>query len=284
VGSAPLLVTGATGNVGREVVRALLEAGEPVRVGVRDPASARLPAGVEVVRVDFEDPSSFAPAVGGARGLFLLRPPAIARVGPTLNRLADVATAGGVRHGVFLSVAGAERNRVVPHHRVERHLARSGRPWTVLRPGFFAQNLTGPYRDDIRAGRIVVPAADGRVAFVDARDLGDVAADALRRPEVHAGRAYHLTGPAAVPFAEVAELLSAVLGRPVRYVPASVRRYVGHLRAQGLPAAQVLVQTVLHVGLRRGDAEEVDPTLPHLLGRPARTVAQFVADHAEAWR
>jgi uncharacterized protein YbjT (DUF2867 family) len=87
-----------------------------------------------------------------------------------------------------------------------------------------------------------------------------------------------------VPFAEVAALLAAALGRPVRYVPASVRRYAGHLRAQGLPAAQIVVQTVLHVGLRRGGAEEVDSTLERLLGRPPRTLAQFVADHVGAWR
>lgn len=279
----PLLVTGATGNVGLPLVRALLAAGEPVRAALRDPArdAGRLPASVECVRLDFADPTTFAPAVEGVRGLFLLRPPAVARVGPTLNRLIDVAARAGTEHCVFLSVAGAERNVIVPHHRVERHLRRDPLGWTILRPSFFAQNLTSAYRDDIRGGRIVVPAGDGRVAFVDTRDLADVAALVLRDPSRHRRAGYLLTGPEALTFARVAELLTHALGREVRYEAAGVRGYMAHLRRQGLPGVQVAVQTVLHTGLRFGQAETVDPTLGRLIGRPPRTMAEFVADHVD---
>ncbi len=270
----PFLVTGASGNVGRAVVAALEAAG----------AEVRAPGHTGAARLDFEDPATFGPSVKGCRGLFLLRPPAIARVGPTLNRLVDVAAQHGIEHCVFLSVAGADRNPVVPHHRVERHLKGGPLAWTILRPGFFAQNLTGPYVADIRAGRLYVPARDGRVAFVDARDLGDVAALALRNAAEHAGRAYHLTGPRAVTFTEVAALLTETLGRPVRYEPASVLGYARHLRATGLPAAQIAVQTVLHVGLRRGQAAAVVPTLGQLLGRPARPIERFILDAADTWR
>jgi len=262
-------------------VRALVAAGEPVRAAVLDPArdAARLPTGVECVRLDFADPATFAAAVEGVRGLFLLRPPAVARVGPTLNRLIDVAAAAGVEHCVFLSVAGAERNVMVPHHRVERHLSRDPIGWTILRPSFFAQNLTSAYRDDIRSGRIVVPAGDRRVAFVDSRDLADVAALVFQDPSRHRRSGYLLTGPEALTFACVAELLTRALGRAVRYEAASVRGYLAHLRRQGLPGVQAAVQTVLHTGLRFGQAETVDPTLGQLLRRPPGTMAAFVADH-----
>ncbi len=283
--TGPVLVTGATGNVGGAVARSLLAAGLPVRVAGTDPARlrARFPA-AEAVRLDFLDARTFPAAVAGAGGLFLLRPPPISRVGPTLNALVDAAARHGVGHVVFASVAGADTNRIVPHHRVETHLRTAGVPWTVLRPGFFAQNLADAYRRDIREqNRIFLPAGRGRAAFVDTRDIGDVAAAVLADPAAHTEAGYTLTGPAALGFDEVAAVLTEVLGRPIRYQRATVPAYLRHLRRQRVGWAQAIVQTVLHTGLRRGQAERVDPTLPRLLGRPARTLEEYVRDHRELW-
>lgn len=283
---APVLVASATGNVGRAVVAGLLDAGIPVRAGDLDPARvhARFP-GVEAVHLDVTDPATFAPALEDVAGLFLLRPPPVSRVGPTVNALVDEAVRARVGHVVFSSVAGADTNRIVPHHRVETHLQASGLDHTILRPGFFAQNLGDAYRADIRDDdRLFVPAGQGRVAFVDVRDLGEVAARVFADPAPHRGRGYVLTGPVAVTFDEVADELSRVLERSIDYVPAGVLPYARHLRARGLPLPAVVVQTILHVGLRRGDAEAVDSTLADLLGRPPRTIVDYVADHAELWR
>jgi len=168
---------------------------------------------------------------------------------------------------------------------VERHLAEGAGDWTLLRPGFFAQNLGDAYRRDLAEDdRLYLPAGRGRVAFVDVRDVAEVAARAFAEPAAHAGKAWTLTGPAALGFDEAARLLTAVLGRSIRYQPASVAGYALHLRRRGLPWGQVAVQSVLHVGLRAGQAERVDPTLPRLLGRPARTLAEYVRDHAGLWR
>lgn len=273
-----ILVTGPSGNVGRPVVEQLVARGAEVRCGVRRPDGAGLGAGTTTAHLDFEAPETFAPAVAGCDAVFLLRPPAISRVGPTLNRFVDVARGAGVRHVVFLSVAGAARNPIVPHHRVEQHLRRHGPAHTILRPGFFAENLTSAYPEDIREGRLYVPAGDGRVAFVDARDLGEVAAGALLREPARRRTAYLLTGPEALGFDDVARLLSERLGRPVCYEPANVLGYWRHLERRGLPRAQIAVQTVLHVGLARGNAETVDPTLGALLGRAPRTMRDFVTD------
>jgi uncharacterized protein YbjT (DUF2867 family) len=284
--TAPVLVTGATGNVGGAAARSLRAAGIPVRVGGLDlDALHRAFPGVPAVRLDFGDARTFAAALAGAGGLFLLRPPQIARVGPTLNALVDAAARHGVGHVVFASVTGADTNPLVPHHRVETHLRRSGLPYTILRPGFFAQNLADAYRRDIRDDdRIFLPAGDGRVAFVDTRDLGDVAATVFADPAAHAGAGYTLTGPEALDFTEVAALLTEALGRPIRYRPATVAGYLRHLRRRDVPLVQALVQTVLHTGLRRGQAETVDPTLPLLLGRAPRTLGQYVHEHRDLWR
>lgn len=284
----PVLVTGAGGNLGGAVMRSLAAAGIPARAAGTDPARLRRSfPDAACVRLDLHDPTTFGTAVAGARGLFLVRPPAIARVGPTLNALVDAAQRHGVEHVVFASVTGADTNRVVPHHRVETHLRGldgSGTSWTVLRPGFFAQNLADAYRADIvEDSRIYLPARTGRAAFVDVRDIGDVAAAVLADPASHRGEGYTLTGPRALGFDEVAALLSRALGRPVRYEPASVLGYARHLRRRGLPASQLLVQTVLHTGLRRGQAEAVDPTVQRLLGRPARDLEEYVGDHLDRW-
>nr|WP_274387427.1 NmrA family NAD(P)-binding protein [Salsipaludibacter albus] len=279
----PVVVTGATGNLGGAVATSLAAAGHVVRAGLTDPARWHDDS-IAPVHLDLTDAATFPAAMTGASALFLMRPPAIARVGPTLNRLVDAAVDAGVAPVVFASVAGADSNRVVPHHRVETHLQAAGIAHTILRPGFFAQNLGDAYRADIRTDdRLYVPAGDGRVAFLDVRDLGDVTATILADPGAHAGRSYHLTGPAAVTFVDVADLLSRRLGRPIHYHPASVVGYLGHLRRSGLPVAQVVVQTVLHVGLRRGDAAPVTSTLADLLGRPARTLDDYVTDHLDLW-
>lgn len=281
----PVLVVGASGNVGSATVRALVARGIAVRCGVTDPPRFAAIPDAETVELDLFRPETFGPAVDGAGGLFLLRPPPVSKVGPTLNALTEAAVAAGVEHVVFSSVAGADTNRVVPHHRVETHLREHAPSWTILRPGFFTQNLTDAYRGDIvQDDRIYLPAGTGRVAFVDTRDIGDVAGAVFADPGPHRGRGYTLTGPRPVTFAEVAELLSMSLGRTITYQPATVLGYLRHLRHQRLPLAQVAVQTVLHTGLRRGDAEAVDPTLPRLLERPARTVEDYVREHAATWQ
>jgi uncharacterized protein YbjT (DUF2867 family) len=278
------LVTGATGNVGREVIRAARARGLGIRAAVTDEARARKVLGseVDVARLDYRDRSTFACA-DGANALFLMRPPAIADVAGTLLPFVDEARRRGVEHVVFLSVAGAETNKLVPHHAVEEHLLK-GDGWTILRPGFFAQNFGDAYRRDIvEDDRVYVPAGRGRVTFVDVRDVAEVAAMALAVPNEHERRAYTLTGPQAVGFTSAAAELTHVLGRPVRYEAASIVGYARHLRGRGMPWAQVAVQTALHVGLRFGQAERVDPTLERLLARQPRSLPDYLRDHEELW-
>ncbi len=283
--NGPIVVTGALGNVGSAVVEHLLGRSASVRaVDIHpDALTARFGSDLEVARLDFGEPASFAPVLDGARKVFLIRPPAISRVGPTLNRFLDDAAEAGVEHVVFSSVAGADTNRVVPHHRVEQHLFAGDLAWTILRPGFFSQNIGSAYRQDIvEDDRIFIPAGEGKVAFIDARDIGEVAAVALTE-DGHQGQAYHLTGPQAQTIEEVAAVMSEVLGRTIRYEPASAFGYFRHLRGQGLVVVQAVVQTILHVGLRKGDAEPVTDTIERLLGRPARSVQEYVTDHADLW-
>jgi uncharacterized protein YbjT (DUF2867 family) len=257
-----ILVTGAVGNVGREVVRAIAARGGPVRAA--DLSLAAIHAlhgeGIDAAVLDYGAHETFADAVKGCDRVFLVRPPAIACMESTLLPFIDAALENGVKHIVFLSCAGAATNKLVPHHAVEKHLADSGANHTLLRPGFFAQNLGGAYRY-----------------------VAELAAIVLEDPGAHQNTAYNCTGPEAFSFEETARLMTDVIRRPIRYESASIAGYVRHLHLRGLPLAQIAVQTVLHVGLRFGQSEKIDPTLERLLGRRPRTLATYVRESANLW-
>ncbi len=189
-----------------------------------------------------------------------------------------------VEHIVFLSVVGGGTNKLVPHHAVEKHLAERAVSHTLLRPGFFSQNLGVAYREDIAEdGRLFLPAGRARVAFVDIRDVAELAALIFDNPDLHRGAAYTCTGLEALSFEETARLMTDVIRRPIRYESASIAGYVRHLHVRGLPLAQIAVQTVLHVGLRFGQSETIDPTLERLLGRRPRSLAAYVRESADLW-
>ncbi|MFO0744148.1 MAG: NmrA family NAD(P)-binding protein [Myxococcota bacterium] len=282
-----ILITAALGNVGGEVARACAARGLAMRVADRDASAlrARLPDH-EAAALDFLDRATWPAALEGCDRVFLLRPPPIGDMEATLLPFVDAAYAAGVEHIVFLSVAGAERMKWVPHRKVELHLMARGKGFTLLRPGFFAQNLKDAYRRDIvEDGRLYVPAAEGRVAFLDVRDVGDVAARVFDEPARFRGQALTLTGPEALTFREVAALLSQRLGRTIAYQPAGILGYARHLRRKrGMPWTQIVVQTILHVGLRRGDAERVEPTVEALLGRPPGSLGEYVDRALDTWQ
>ncbi len=279
-----VLVTGATGNAGSAVVASCLARGLPVRAAVRSGRDARVPAGAQVVAFDFGDPATWSAALDGAQGVFLLLPPGMGRIRSTILPFIDRARERGISPLVYMSVQGAEESRVLPHRTIETALMGGPKDWTILRPGFFAQNVGGPYRGDIRDdARIFLPTGRARVAFIDIRDLGDVAAEVFANPDSHAGHAYALTGSESPTFTQVASILSEELGRPIRYEPASLPAYLRHLRRRGFGWGQALLYARLHIGLRWGEGDRPTPDLPSLLGRPPRTMRDYVRDHRQLW-
>lgn len=292
--ATPVLVTGATGNVGRAVVRALLETGAAVRALATAPDAARLQLDtsslLSIVPFDFENPQTSTAAFAGARVLFLMRPPAIgnARV---ITRALDAAYASGVRRVVFLSVQGAAQNPLVPHHAIEKHLkALAGLhpsfSYTLLRAAFFMQNLSTTHAADIRElNEILLPAGNGRTAFVDARDVGAAAALVLTEtePAPSANRAYELTGREALTYVEVAVILSRVCGRLIHYDHPGLLRFYRAMRRRGQARGFILVMMALYSTARLGLAAHLSPDLEALLGRPPRTLENFLRENVAAF-
>lgn len=237
-----------------------------------------------VAELDFRDSKTWISALDGHDAVFLVRPPAIADVQRNINPFIDLAYARGVKHIVFISVAGADRNRFLPHAKVEAHLASCGKAYTNLRPGFFAQNLQDAYLADIlEDDRIILPVGRAKVNWIDVRDVADVATLVLSQRDRHLGHSYWLTGPGPVGLDRVAGIMTEVTGRAVVYEAVSIPGYMLHLRRRHLPAGTILVQTILHAMLRYGHGAGYDPTLEQLLDRPARSIETYIRENAAVW-
>ncbi|MFW5785961.1 MAG: SDR family oxidoreductase [bacterium] len=282
--SNKILVTGATGNVGREVVKCLASMGAPVVAAVsNEDAAARVPQGVEGRVFRFGDESTYAAAFEGVDRLFLMRPPQIADVRRHLFPVIDVARDAGVRHIAFLSLLGVEKNKIVPHYKVEQHLLTAGVPYTFLRPSFYMQNLSTTHREEILENDVIsVPVGRARTSFVDVRDIGEVAARVLTT-EGHAGRAYDLTGPEALEYGEVAQIFTEVLGRRIVYTNPSPVRFYLETRRRGVHRKFALVMVALYTATRFGSGENVSDDVQRLLGRPPVSMRRFVEDYADTW-
>ncbi len=279
-----ILVTGAPGNVGTDLVHLLQAEGPAFRVGARRPerAQAILGEGVETVRFDFEDPTSFAGALAGVSRIFLVRPPQLADVPKQILPFLEAARTAGVEQVVFLSVMGADTMPFLPHAKIEKWLMASGMAWTMLRPTFFMQNLSTTYRQMIReTGEIALPVGKGRMSYIDCRDIAGAALATLKGKE-HWNKGYTLAEEA-YSYAEIAVIFTRELGREICYPSPSLWRYRRQMKGDGFPAGIINLTSMMYIMGRLGLSAGVTDDLERLLGRTPTSMAQFVRDHAELW-
>ncbi|MFD7259079.1 SDR family oxidoreductase [Streptomyces sp. NPDC059874] len=276
---ATVLVTGATGNVGSKVATELCARGISVRSFVRDldRAAAVLGGKTEMAHGDFAEPASVRRALDGVERMFLLCANDPRQVEYGTNAI-DAAAAAGVRQVVMLSTigAGAGSSTVFfdQHGRIEEHLRGSGIPAVVLRSSHMMSNILGSATTIRQAGRFFLPAGDARIAMVDPHDVATAAA-AVLVTSGHDGRTHVLTGPEAITYAEVARLLSNVLGRPIEYVDVPDDAAVAGMAQAGLP--QWIAEQVVDVfeALRGGENASTTSSVRELTGREPRGFEEF---------
>jgi uncharacterized protein YbjT (DUF2867 family) len=280
-----VLVTGATGNVGRQVVDQLVGGGAGVRALVRKPEGAGLPDGVELVRGDLADPASLDAALAGVDVVFLVWP----FLGSDGASAVVDAIARRARRVVYLSSMGVRDDRErqadsinQSHAELERLIASSGVDRTILRSGGMATNTLG-WAPQVRAEGVVRwPFAEARRSLVHERDVAAVAVRALTE-DGHAGAAYPLTGPESLTQAAQVRAIGEAIGRPVRFeeIPPEAARE--ELLAEGLPSD--MVDGMLAAWARMvEEPEPVLPTVEEVTGTPARTYRRWAADHADDFR
>ena len=278
-----ILVTGATGTVGSEVVRQLIAADQRPRALVRSVEAARQRLGeqVDLAVGDLDQPGTLGRALDGAGRVFLITVPGPRQLGQE-RAVIEAAGRAGVVQVVRLSRVGAGGRsplRVARFHgQAERQLQNSGLAATILRPPMFMQNLLFM----VHSGAISSAIGDGKVAMVDARDVASVAVTALTTGG-HAGKTYVVTGPQAVGLADAVELLSRQLGRQIRYerlAPGDVRdRFLGMGVDPWLADDAATLDGLLAVG----HDEPVSDDIRKVTGRPPRTLEAFVRDFAVAF-
>ena len=280
-----ILVTGATGTIGREVTKHLAGQGASVRAAVRDRTKARKQFGdeIELVAFTFEDKGGFADALENVEKVFLL-PPLIPNQVEVTNAFVDAAQSAGVRHIVKLSAigVGTETFAVGDWHAAnECHIRNSGLEFTFLRPNSFMQNFINyfPPHD----GVIYLPWGNGRASFVDARDIAAVAVRALTT-EVHKNKIYTLTGPTALSIDEVAHTLSDVAGREIKYVDVPESAARDAMLNAAMAGWQVDSLMELHAINKENRWSAITSDVQDVTGKPPIDFRQFARDHADKFR
>ncbi|MGA4467104.1 SDR family oxidoreductase [Bacillus bombysepticus] len=267
-----ILITGATGNVGREVVKNLVKKNVEFQIATHRKNQTG-------VYLNFEDSSSIQPALKGVKKLFLLRPPHLADVKKYFQPVIDAAKRENVQHIVFLSLLGVEKNPIVPHAKIERIIKESEIPYTFLRPSFFMQNLISQHGDELRKGKIIeVPAGKGKTSFIDVRDIGEVAAKVLTE-QGHEFKAYSLTGNEALTYYEVADIISKETKQKITYTNPSILKFKRRMVQKGIKSDYIMVMIGIYTTAKLGLAKRITPDLVNLLGRSPFTMEEFIRDY-----
>lgn len=275
-----ILVTGATGTIGSQVIKHLAGQGIKVKGAAHSPQKAEQlkKAGAEPVPLDFNDGDSLKSTLKGVESLFSLTPFTPYMV-ENANRLTDAAKAAGVRRIVRLSGMGCEHEAIQLgrwHRAAERHIESSGIPYTFLRPNNFMQNFVHVPPTN---GVYYLPLGSGRISYVDARDVGAAAAAALTK-DGHLGKAFTLTGPVAITAAEVAAHMAKAAGKDIRHVDVPEEAARSGMAQAGMPPWLVDALLELHGIGKAGHASAVTGDIRLLTGKEPVPFEQFARDYA----
>jgi len=275
-----ILITGATGTTGSEIVRQLAGRDIKVRAMVRDPSKVGNWGDVEVVTADFDKPDTIRTALKGVERVYLVTPP-----GENMKRrqldFIDIAVKSGVKRIVRLSVIGAgDADRILlnEHNKLDEKLINSGLDYVILRPNFFMQNLFA-VSDTIRENGVIhYPAGEAKVSMVDVRDIASVAVEALVTDD-YLGRSLDITGPEAITFTEVAEHIGYVDGKDVKFVDVPPDKAIKAMIDSGMTEWMAKGLVDLFDGYKMGIGDKVTDTVREITGEEPISFRQFVIDH-----
>jgi uncharacterized protein YbjT (DUF2867 family) len=287
-----ILITGATGTVGSEVVKQLSAKGENIIVK----AAARSATDntfenlnrVQVVQLDYDKPDTLAVALKGVDKLFLLTPFQSNMVDLTSNLVSEAKKAK-VKYIAKQSVMGADAEPgITPgrlHRQAEKIIEESGIPFTFLRPNFFMQNFVNYYSNLIRSqGAFYMPAGDAKVSFVDVRDIAAVAVKSLINDNQQKGRTYNITGGEALSYGQAAEILSKAVGKKINYVNVTDQDARKGMKDMSMDEWTIKSMIELFEITRAGYVSEISPIVEQVTGNKPITFSQFAKDYAGAFK
>ena len=280
-----VLITGATGNVGMEVIKSLhvIDHQLDIYAGVRNVEIDKIKLAdykVKFTHFDFTDITSYDSALDGCDILFLLRPPQISEVEKYFKPIIDASAVKGVKHIVFLSVQGVEKIKIIPHHKIEKLIVDSKIAHTFLRPAYFMQNFTTILRDDLLfKKRIYLPAGKAKFTLIDVCDIGAVSASILTNISQHVNKSYELTCKEKLSFFEMARLLSKNLGIDIQFKSPSLISFFLTKRKEKAPIMLIFAMIMLHYLPRFQKEPETSYWVEKIINRQPRTFEQFINDN-----
>jgi uncharacterized protein YbjT (DUF2867 family) len=280
------LVTGSTGNIGQYVIKELIALNKEVKAAVRK-KNERFGMfeglNLELVKFDFLDTSTFDEALDGVEGIFLIRPPKLAKPEKDMLPFLQAAKKSGVKKIVFISLLGVEKNPIVPHRKIETMLREIGIPYCFLRPGFFMQNLNTNHLEEIKErNELFIPAGRAKTSFIDTRDIARAAAITLVNDKYN-NKNFALTGKEAIDYYEVAEIMTKILGRKIEYKNPGLLRFRKERIKNGTPKEFANVMMFLYLMTKMGTAKDVTYDLEKLIGREPISFRQYAFEHKDYW-
>jgi len=278
-----ILITGVSGNVGSAVLKYLEKHNTKVHIGVRSISKYKDVKESTIVReLDFENPNTYKSALEDMDKIFIVRPPQITDVEGVFSPFVEACKQAGIKHIVFLSLIGIEKNTIPPHHKIEKVIVASTIPYTFIRPSFFMQNLIEPHGEDIKEmNQIIIPAAKAKTNFIDTDDIGEIIGRVLLSDE-HMNKAYDITGCEVVDYYQVATMMSEVLGRTIVYTKPSLLKFYLHMTKKH-SKAKVFVMIFLYISTRLGMAKKYSKEAELLLGRKPNTMREFIENNKNIW-
>ena len=281
-----ILVTGATGNTGKAVIRELFFSNTDFQViaGVRNPAKAQSYftdfSALKFRQLDFADPGSFPGALKQVDVVFLLRPPQLANVNKYFEPFFQEMQKQHIQHVIFLSVQGVADNRVIPHHKIEKAIRAHSFKYVMLRPSYFMQNLTTTLLDEIRErNRIFLPSGSMQLNWVDVQDIAKASACIINNLKKHENQVYEITGPENLTFSQVADILSTVLGKPVHFKSPALLPFYHYMRRKGMKPGIVLVMILLHYSKLHQKPPRISGDFAKITGKKPNTLKNFLKEH-----
>lgn len=286
-----ILITGATGNVGLSTLRLCLEQKDrdfEVVAAVRDLNHPKLAdvagsAKVQLVKFEYDEPATYAEALKGVTKLLLIRPNQLSDVSKHIFPFLEQVEKSGVKHIVFVSIVGAERNRVFANHRIESHLKKMAVPHTIIRPSLYMQNLLGLHGHEIKMNnRIFIPAGAGMVNYIDARDVARIALEMLTHPG-HEGKDYEITGPEPMDFYKIAGLFSQELGREIKYARPSTIKFIRQKMRDKKGMPFIVTLSLLYGAARNGKMGHISNVFKELTGSDPGSLSDFIHENRNYW-
>ena len=274
-----ILVLGSTGNVGAPLVAQLLAAQEKVKAASR---RATPVVGAEAVRFDYADQSSYKAAFEGVDRAYVLLPGGYTNAVGLLQPFIQAASDRKVKV-VLQTAIGVDADDAIPYRQVELFLMRTGTPFVIIRPNWFADNFHTYWLSGIKRGAIEVPAADGKTSFIDVRDIAACAAAALTTDRFD-DKAFNLTGPEALSYDEAAAILSKAAGRKIVYTRVEDEVFIQSLSRAGVPPGYAAFLASLFYPVRQNWTAIVTGDVQDLTGKAPLSLEIYANDHAAAFR